>query len=615
MEKRLPFALLLCLLFVVLYNSLFPTPVKPPAAPAAAGTPETGAPADVPVPGSVPPPASSGPAGDAPETSRKLPPLAGNGYVAQFETRGAGLTSVDLTEYHPVGSTDPLRVVGAVDGHSLNLLVRDFNDAWGLDRTNWDVVDGTDGQGHRQLVFSKQLDNGLKFVRTITDRGERDKFDLSVEVVNTGGKDIPGTLSLVLQPAHGLFDENDGHTLLLLPPTALAAVANRDGDESVTKWAGKDLKDGTPRKLGEGETLVVAGSMVNYFATLVTPHAGSHVALVQPEPVLDVARLEMAVEAKGLTDDAARAAARAELEPQFHTNAAADLLLAATPPPPGGAPLKWEFTVFAGPKDDALVKAGGYDFLHPVLEDRYGRFAWINHGLLAVLRLFYAGTGNWGVAIILLTIVVRLLLFPLNRVNQSGMLRYSAAMQRLKPQLEALKAKYKNNTRKYNEEQMKLLKEEGVRPPLGGCLLMFLQLPVWVSLYQILRTSIELRQAPFAFWVHDLSKPDHMPFPWVGAINLLPILMAGAQIIQMRLQPPPADAQQAQMQKVMGWMMPVMMLFFLYTYASGLSLYIFTSSLLGIVEYRVIRKLWPPGGPAPVAVPAVNLKRKARAKA
>src|SRR5262249_36488207 len=161
-----------------------------------------------------------------------------------------------------------------------------------------------------------------------------------------------------------------------------------------------------------------------------------------------------------------------------------------------------------------------------------------------------------------LTILVRLILFPLNRVNQSGMLRYSAAMQRLKPQLDALKAKYKNNMRKFNEEQMKLLKDEGVRPPLGGCLLMFLQLPVWVSLYQILRTSIELRQAPFIGWVHDLSRPDHlMALPVIGALNLLPILMAAAQVIQMRLQPPPADAQQAQMQRIMGMMMPVMMLF------------------------------------------------------
>jgi len=201
----------------------------------------------------------------------------------------------------------------------------------------------------------------------------------------------------------------------------------------------------------------------------------------------------------------------------------------------------------------------------------------------------------------LLTLLVRVLLFPLNRVQQSSMQRYGAAMQRLKPQLDALKAKYKNNMRKYNEEQMQLLKAEGVRPPLGGCLLIFLQFPIWVSLFQVLRSNIELRHAPFMFWVHDLSSPDRMPFPIVGTIHLLPILMAAAQVIQMRLQPKPADDSQAQMQRMMGFMMPIVMLLFLYKYPSGLALYIFTSSLFGIAEYQIVKRLWPVPVVAPVA--------------
>src|SRR5207249_568566 len=120
-----------------------------------------------------------------------------------------------------------------------------------------------------------------------------------------------------------------------------------------------------------------------------------------------------------------------------------------------------------------------------------------------------------------------------------------------------------------NEEQMKLLKAEGVSPPLGGCLLMFIQFPIWISLFQILRTSIELRHAPWIGWVHDLSRPDRMPLPTTilgfDSFNLLPVLMAVATMVQMRFQPKPADESQAQMQKIMGMMMPVMMLFFLYT--------------------------------------------------
>jgi YidC/Oxa1 family membrane protein insertase len=182
-------------------------------------------------------------------------------------------------------------------------------------------------------------------------------------------------------------------------------------------------------------------------------------------------------------------------------------------------------------------------------------------------------------------------------------------MQRLKPQLDALKAKYKNNMRKYNEEQMAILKAEGVRPPLGGCLLIFLQFPIWVSLFQVLRSNIELRHAPFILWVNDLSSPDRMPFPIVGTIHLLPILMAAAQVIQMRLQPKPADDSQAQMQRMMGFLMPIMMLVFLYRYPSGLALYIFTSSLFGIVEYQIVKRLWPVPVVAPVGVVAGKGKK------
>ena len=304
-------------------------------------------------------------------------------------------------------------------------------------------------------------------------------------------------------------------------------------------------------------------------------------------------------------DGPERAEWERRLAPEFLTNASVRLLLASNTPT-ADRPTQYGFQVFAGPKDSALAEQPEIGpFLDPIVEDSHGSMAWINHALLAVLRAFHAAFGNWGVAIILLTLLVRVLLFPLNRVQQSSMQRYSAVMQRLKPQLDELKAKHKNNMRKYNEEQMKLLKEHGVRPPLGGCLLMFLQFPIWIALFQILRSSIELRHAPFAFWVHDLSQPDRMPFPWLGSLNLLPILMAAAQILQMRMQPKPADESQAQMQKMMAWMMPGMMLFFLYGYPSGLALYIFTSSLFGILEYRLVRRLWPP--------PEVPVPAKARA--
>ena len=276
--------------------------------------------------------------------------------------------------------------------------------------------------------------------------------------------------------------------------------------------------------------------------------------------------------------------------------------------PQPGQPVTWNFSVFAGPKDRSLAERPGYAFVGPLIEHAYGSMAWINHGLLAIMQFFERLTGNWGFAIILLTLVVRILLFPLSRAQQTSMMRYGETMKALKPQLDALKEKYKGNTRKYNEEQMKLLREQGVRPPLGGCLLMFVQLPVWWALFQVLRSALELRHAPFVLWIEDLSRPDAMPLGIAGlaTINLLPILMAAAQVVQLRMQPPPADAAQAQTQRIMGMLMPAMMLFLLYSYPSGLSLYIFTSSVFGIAEYKLVRRYWPPGGPASArATPAV----------
>jgi len=150
------------------------------------------------------------------------------------------------------------------------------------------------------------------------------------------------------------------------------------------------------------------------------------------------------------------------------------------------------------------------------------------------------------------------------------------------------------------QEQAKLMQEEGAFPPLGGCLPMFLQIPVFIGLFAALRTSFDLRQANFGFWIHDLAVPDRLlriglSLPVVGSIeylNVLPILMVVLWIWQQKGMPMPADEQAARMQKMMMWM-PVLMGFFLYNYAAGLSLYMITQSGLGIIEQKVIKKVWP----------------------
>jgi YidC/Oxa1 family membrane protein insertase len=173
-------------------------------------------------------------------------------------------------------------------------------------------------------------------------------------------------------------------------------------------------------------------------------------------------------------------------------------------------------------------------------------------------------------------------------------------MKRIQPKIDELKERYKNDRAKLQKAQAELLQKEGAMPPLSGCLPIFLQIPVFFGLFAALRSNFDLRQAPFHLWIHDLSEPDRMfridvTLPLIGTVpyfNLLPPLMVGLWILQQRFMPKPSDPQQARMQSMMMWM-PVLMGFFLYNYAAGLSLYMITQSTLGIFELGVIKRFWP----------------------
>jgi YidC/Oxa1 family membrane protein insertase len=158
------------------------------------------------------------------------------------------------------------------------------------------------------------------------------------------------------------------------------------------------------------------------------------------------------------------------------------------------------------------------------------------------------------------------------------MSRYQAKMKRLQPRIDEIKKRNAKDPAAQRQEQAKLMQEEGAFPPLGGCLPMFLQIPVFIGLFAALRASFDLRHAPFALWIQDLSMPDQLlriglSLPLIGTIeylNILPPLMVVLWIWQQKGMPVPADEQAARMQKMMMWM-PVMMGFFLYNYAAGLS--------------------------------------------
>jgi YidC/Oxa1 family membrane protein insertase len=191
---------------------------------------------------------------------------------------------------------------------------------------------------------------------------------------------------------------------------------------------------------------------------------------------------------------------------------------------------------------------------------------------------------SYGIAIILLTILVRVVFWPITRKSTESMKK----MQEIQPLVKAVQAKYKDNTQKQQQEVMALYKEHKVNP-LGGCLPMLIQIPVFIALFVVLRSAIELRFAHF-LWIRDLSQPENLfpgMLPFGLSLNLLPIFMAGTMFWQQKLTPSAsADPNQ---QKIMMFM-PVMMLVMFYNFAAGLALYWTTQNILMIIQQLMMKK-------------------------
>ena len=251
------------------------------------------------------------------------------------------------------------------------------------------------------------------------------------------------------------------------------------------------------------------------------------------------------------------------------------------------------FSYYIGPKKYSVLKAAGYKMEKVMEFETVGTFSWMNwmmeparRFLLWTLNKFYAVIPNYGVAIILLTVLVRVLFWPLTHKSTESMKR----MQELQPEIKALQEKYKKEPQRAQQEVMKLYREKKVNP-MGGCLPMFVQMPVFFALFTVLRNAIELRYAGF-LWIADLSQPENLfagHVPVVGSLNILPVLMTISMIFQSKLTTPSTAVtpEQQQQQKTMMYMMPIMMLFIFYKMPSGLTLYWTTSNVLMIAQTSI----------------------------
>ena len=289
-----------------------------------------------------------------------------------------------------------------------------------------------------------------------------------------------------------------------------------------------------------------------YFCTIVTPQAGSATKSVWAKR-FDAPKLNGA--------------------PVFGVQGG--LVQAGLSLPPGTRETR-TFQIYSGPKEIPRLRELG-----PTQDQvmSFGMFGFVSEFLLWAMNHLYALLGNYATAIIVLTILIKTILWPVQNKATNEMRK----MALLAPKMTEMRDKYKDSPQKLNEETMKLYKEYGVNP-FSGCLPMLIQIPIFFGFYSMLGTAIELRNSSF-FWVADLSQPDTIAHVLGFPINILPIVMAGTMVWQMVITPKTGDA----MQQRIFYFMPIIFLVFCYNYASGLALYWTTQNIFSIVQLYLTR--------------------------
>lgn len=262
---------------------------------------------------------------------------------------------------------------------------------------------------------------------------------------------------------------------------------------------------------------------------------------------------------------------------------------------PNAAPFVRETRVYLGPKLYSELNALGARMTDVMELGSWKIMKAIASSLLYGLNAIHRVVGNYGVAIILLTLLIRVIFWPITHKGTQSMKK----LAELQPKLKEIQEKYKDNPKRLQQELGQFYRDNKVNP-FGGCLPMLIQIPVFIALFWVLRSAIELRFAPF-LWIRDLSEPENLMvglLPFGLALNPLPLLMTATQIVQQKLTPSGGDPAQ---QKMMLWM-PVIFLVFFYSFPSGLALYWTTSNLLMIVQlvWQKSHHHTGPAGPAPV---------------
>lgn len=484
----------------------------------------------------------------------------------------------DRNKVHP-----PLILVGEDDvlPYTLELAIPQLAAKPNIGGLNWELVEVLPKEGpHSVAVFKLTLEN-LEIVKryelpTVVRNGaevdEAPAYSTKVELTFRNLGKEPRVINYVLQGPTGLPLENIDNTqkfrdVVVGFQTGPGAVANE-------LMAAKTIADSKGEEWQKPMKYI--GIDVQFFAALVCP-----VPDQLQTPYTKSATQQLIGPNK---------AEKSEISVQLTS---IDLPLAAAKAADGKDAVTHEYRLFAGPKRDDVLPEGAEKVID------FGMFHWISRPMLTLLKTFHKISGSWGIAIICLTIVVRSALFPLSIKQARG----AAKMQALQPEIAALKAKHGNDKEKLARAQMELFRKHSYNPA-AGCLPVFLQLPIFMGLYQALNHAVDLRMAGF-LWIDNLAAPDAlfrmpMSIPFLGQeFNLLPLITIVLFVVQQKMfMPPPANEEQAMQQKMMNFMMIFMGVMF-YKVPAGLCVYFIASSLWGMGE----RKLLPKAKPGAVVEP------------
>jgi len=587
-EKRWVLALVLSALVLLAWQLLFsrrpmPTPPPTPGAPAPTGAPSpVGAvsPAQGPGPGqpqpAVPEGTSTTPAAVVqPVTSgteEEAVVLKGQELAVHLTNRGACITQVELVNYaSPFNHEERLKLLSPPEDVGA-LQVMDVSGQVPLGETVYQVRERSDAE----VVMEAAWTNGLQLRKRFHLDPARFHVDLEIELTNTS--ESPLTLTYLVVGSPGLRPESRNASDLVAK-----VCLNRI---TVTSVAARSLQGKGLRVYPGAEMTWLAGTN-QYFAAVLVPRKMVPAAGI----LLPAAKAELVRAVAGyLVGPAANpeeAKRLARLAPA--TNQA----VAAVVSPPvevgPGETVTQSYLFFCGPQKEEVLSSYQEEGLPSLMS--FGVFSPVASLILFILKGFYKVTRSYGLAIILLTTLVKAALLPLSLKGQVSMQR----MQQLQPKIKELQERHKDDKQKLAEEQMRLWREHGVSP-FGGCLPTLIQIPVFIALYRVLRTSFELRQRSF-LWMGDLSQPDALftlPFslPFIGnSINLLPLLWMVSIVISQKMMPrPKVEDPQMKQQRTMMTIMPLMFGILFYGLPAGLLLYFVTQSFLSIGEQKLIRR-------------------------